>query len=243
MAITFIQGATAPIISGSPLSATFPSDVTAGNTIIVVIAHNYLGCSPGATDCHDTLDNLYTRHGTGQSPGANQFLWMYSAPVTTSGPCTATVSYGCGTCRWAYFAEFSGIAASPYDGSNVAVSTTNDAVSGEVTTTADGDLVLSAWSGVAAPSYTAGSGTIILATAIGSPTDPKDCLQMQIQSTAGAVAPTAQAVGIGSTYTGFGFTSAWKAAASGSAFVKTVTDSISASESLKRVTGKAEADT
>lgn len=239
MSITLVQSksTTAGATISSPLSATFNSAVTIGNTIIVAFSHNYINCSPNG--CTDNLGNVYTRYGSGQSAGGtSMFLWFYSAPVTVAGTCTPTITYACGSSRSAFWTEWSGISlTSPFDGSIDAANVTSPCSSGSLTTTTAGDLLLSFFNGVALPVWTGGSGQTVIGT-----NGMNDMCQFSIAGAAGSYSASASASGIGGVYKGFAYLGAWKAASSGTANNKSVSDSYSIAELLLRSTSKRPSD-
>jgi hypothetical protein len=91
LSITFVQSKTAPSI-GPATSQTllFSSNVTVGNNIVVQVA--VVGTTPAITSVTDSLGNTYTQQITRNPGGVRLDLW--SAPVTTGGSCTITVSTG-----------------------------------------------------------------------------------------------------------------------------------------------------
>lgn len=184
----YIQSAKFTSGSSSPSTAAYGTNVTAGNTLIVVINHGYNGCPPSLTD---TQGNTYTTAVNGTSPGAyTGFGYVFYTVASSSGANTVTATFGCSTLAYGLVMEYSGLAASPFDATanhrNALGSAGNPQTSGPVTTTADDDLVISFWRGVSAPTFTAGSGT-----PRGSWSPPDSFfLQDQNQSTAGSVDPT-----------------------------------------------------
>jgi hypothetical protein len=119
----------------------FPGNVTAGNAIIVMLSHTYLGCPPSITD---TQGNTYTSKGSQPSDGSSGNFWIFTAVAGSTGANTLTVSFGCGFAKHFLAVEASGMASDPFDVQGVLehVSTYGAAI----TTTEDGELILAMWS-------------------------------------------------------------------------------------------------
>lgn len=200
----------APVQSGAFGNGTtfvFPSNVTAGNHVCIVLTHSYLGCPPSFTD---SQGNTYTARTSGTlKPGVGQRFWVFTAPIASSAALTATIAMGCGNCDIGYAVEVSGLdATTPFDGVQVSTNTANPVNSGSVTTTVDGAYVAAIFFGTAGtPSFTPGSGY----------TEQYDSGGFEIvdiiQSTLGAINPDATASSNAADVVGY--TAAFKAAGGG----------------------------
>lgn len=141
--------------TGGTLS--FGSNVTSGNRVIVFVAHSYLGCAPTIAD---SLGSTFTKHvnGTAVSP---RFMHLWSAPLTSSGANTITVTFACGSVSGVYIAEVSGLdGTTPFGGSATNTSNSgNPVLAGSITPTVNGSYLL-AWyrNNGSLPSYTPMSG-------------------------------------------------------------------------------------
>lgn len=94
------------------VTIAFDSNVTVGNTIIVIGLHSYAGCPPSFTD---NLGNTYTARGSRLALNTEIFE-LFTAPVTTGGACTLTAAMSCGVFRALAIVEVSQIAAgNPFD--------------------------------------------------------------------------------------------------------------------------------
>ena len=178
------------------------SSVTVGNRIVLMLRWDYNACPPSVTD---NLGNSYTTHRSGTN------YWVFSAPVTTGGSCTMTVAAGCSQGQGVAW-ELSGIDATPYDGANKSTNAANDVVTGSITTTANGVMVLAMFQGgVGSPTYTPGAGfTEVFDGGSGIQA------QYQVQAVAGAINPSATASNNAADVVGF--VAAFKAAAASTFF-------------------------
>lgn len=136
MAITYVQAKETH--ATYPGNVTFDSNVTVGNTIFVYILHGYVGCLPSASD---NLGNTYTKDQSSTVGGFKLTCW--SAPVTTGGACTITLTAACSTYNGGAL-EYSGVktSASAFDTSNSNSSTSNPVTCGSITTAENNELVL-----------------------------------------------------------------------------------------------------
>lgn len=140
---TFVQNqAFGPFFCGS---LTYPSNVTVGNTLVIVLA-TAGGSGATVSSITDTRGNTFTSFFTKTGLFFGDFT-AYYAPVTTGGSDTITIN---GTSLTnnvnAELLEFSGISASPSDGGNGQNNFNKNAgdmsSSGSVTTSAGGDLMV-----------------------------------------------------------------------------------------------------
>jgi hypothetical protein len=81
---------------GTTIADTFASNVTAGNTICVrARIANAANASTLSMTCADNLGNTYTRQvQTGALPDDKTRIAFFTAPVTTGGACTVTMTVG-----------------------------------------------------------------------------------------------------------------------------------------------------
>lgn len=208
MAASVVQRATVQIGAwGTGTTFALPSNATAGNHVIVMLTHSYLGCPPS---CTDSQGNTYTARTSGTlQPSGSQRFWVFTAPVGSSAALTVTVSMSCGNCDIGYVAEVSGLdTTTPYEGAAVSTNTANPVNSGSVTTSVNGAYVAAIFFGTAGtPSFTPGSGFTERYDTLGL------MVEDQIQSTAGAINPDATASSNANTVNGY--TAAFKATAGG----------------------------
>lgn len=119
----------------------FGSNTVAGNAIVVMLTHSYLGCPPSLTD---SQGNTYTSKGANPTPGSGR-LWVFTAVAGSSAACTITVSMACGNAFLFFACEVSGLQSDPFDGENVASDASSPYETGSVTPTADGALLMAMW--------------------------------------------------------------------------------------------------
>lgn len=203
MAWAYVQGKISTTVS-SPNAMAFTSNVTVGNTIIVVGTHSYTGCTP---TCADSLGNTYTARGSKPRPTGGQDFIIFTAPVTTGGSCTVTLTYACGNMKIAGILEYSGINSSPYDTQAVNRSTANDATTGSMTTATDNELVISLWTSDLVLTITPVGATTRLTSSNGY------AIHDQNKDTAGSINPSSTYSTINGTYPGWGYGAAFKEAA------------------------------
>lgn len=94
-----VQGPLSASTSSNPssFSKAFSSNVTSGNTVLVMVqAAQGVSVTSSTATCADGLGNTYTLDVSGATPasGANEIKWwIFSAPVTTGGACTPNVTF------------------------------------------------------------------------------------------------------------------------------------------------------
>ncbi|HEY6271777.1 MAG TPA: hypothetical protein VIX19_07275, partial [Terriglobales bacterium] len=145
----FVQGADLTNDTGSAtISQTFPSAVTAGNTILVAVSWGD-NAAPSIS-ASDTLGNSYSLATTEWDSANNQGLSIFYSPNILAGADTVTVNFGqSDEYRRIIVSEYSGIAAAnPLDATAVNLAggsrAANGATSTTGTTTSAGDLVFGA---------------------------------------------------------------------------------------------------
>ncbi len=182
----------------------FPSNLNAGNTIVVGMAHSYLGCPPSISD---SQGNTYTKHVNGTQPSGGDYFYVWTAPVGSSAANTITMTMACGSSRFACAWEVSGLTATPFDVSNVSANSANPVVAGALTTTTNGAFIF-------AMMRDNGGGAF---TPMASWTERLDStghfVEDFIQTTAGSITPEATASGTPSNVVGY--TAAFKATSGG----------------------------
>lgn len=206
MAWAYVQGAAtiANYVSGTGLA--YPSNVTAGNTLILVFLHNYFGCPVAVAD---TQGNTYTKVVDRQRPSTfGEYISVWTGVANATGANTVTPTYSCGAGTFGYITEYSGLTVSPFDVFASATNSVNPCLAGAVTTTAANDLVISCFTANFGESFSALSGTRRLTTAGGT----QSTLQDQNQVAAGSVTPSATAFAVTGTYQVRGWTIAFKQA-------------------------------
>jgi hypothetical protein len=211
---TFIQGVSSPRTS-YPLTLVLPNPVTVGNRIIVLFLHSYAGCVPSVAD---SLGNgsggQYGRDGAQLNISGGGHFNVFSAPVTTGGSCTITVSAACGAMLVGFCIEVSGLDASPFDDQQGNLNSTTSCDAGTITTTAADDYVLALFAAGATgnQSFTPTGGATTLLTISGD----GSILQAQTQAAAGSVTPTATGSGSSfATYPAAAGSVAYKVASTG----------------------------
>lgn len=179
LSINYVQGRAAVSGAGAPsYTVALPQNITAGNTIVGLMVWSYAGCPPTATD---TQGNVFTR--TGISTSGSEMFYVFTAPVSVSGPDTITITAGCGNSRATFFAEYSGMASNPLDKMSTQLNSANPVSSGNVTTTANGELIAGMFVVSAGGyTYTSPPGTDQRLVSSGN-----DIFQDQIQATAGVI--------------------------------------------------------
>lgn len=203
MGIAYVQGVSdnaAPSVSPTVLS--MPGNCTFGNTIIVIQIHSYLGCPPSVTD---SQGNTYTSQGTHPTPSANDYLWIFTAPVGSTAANTITITSSCGTAKTTFALEYSGVDANPYDQENVASSTTTSATSGSVTTSTANQLILGVFRDPVAYTFTSTGGATTRLT-----NNQNNIVQDQILAAPGTIASTATSSGGSPSYPNYGFVATFK---------------------------------
>ena len=158
MALTLVQSKHKTVGTGDPATATFDSNVTAGNLIDVVCGWTSPGDEAPGT-CTDGLSNTYTEitncrirdAGNGQSMGA------FYAKNITGGACTVSVDFpGSASNTHLTITEWSGgDTTAPLDQSTGQVqSGTSAPSSSAITPGANGELILSSMQDVSVGSVT-----------------------------------------------------------------------------------------
>ena len=172
--------------SVSSLTITPDSNVTLGNTLIVVVTDNY-GVINQVSSMTDNLGNTYTRM-TSNTDGSFVDGEIWYTPVVHAGACTITVNFSHSVNCGLLVAEHSGLTASPYDVSASAYQasgTSHD--SGATATTAQADeLVVGACvSNDTTGTLSAGSGYSDLVQAVNGTTGTLIGIQSKVVSAIG----------------------------------------------------------
>lgn len=170
-------------------SLAFPANNTAGNWIAVCIRAGKAG---QVISVSDSRGNTYHQAVLFNMTVDSDTLGVFYAENIAGGANTITVSdtISTGTLRFAIF-EYSGIASSnSLDGSAAAQGVSPAPNSGNVPTTANGDLVLGTILTANPATFTAGSGFLIEATAPAEP-NSKVMVEDGVQSLAGPVSAAA----------------------------------------------------
>jgi hypothetical protein len=185
-------------------SVSFGAAVTSGNAYVGTATYSQNSGADCFASLVDDKGNAPTVVAKLSDTAATQFVLLFHIENVTNGPTTVTISFtttACGTGGGAAFvslaiAEFSGVATtSAIDGSTSQVfagsTTTNAVTSGNITTTANGDLIYSAFydENVGGATFTAGTGFTALDINPSSGTFPFGH-EWQVQSTAGSIAGT-----------------------------------------------------
>ncbi len=171
--------------SSTSKAHVFGSNVTAGNQIAVAFYHSYPGCAPTVTD---SRGNTYTnRVSASVVEDTNRYLWVFTAPVGSSGACTVTIAFACGNISNCFVGEVSGLhVTAPYTTHATKNNTTNPVDSGAVTTVETDSLIVCLFfCDPGGPSYTPGTGYTELIENGGRQ------VQYKIESTTGSVTPQA----------------------------------------------------
>lgn len=176
--------------------------VTSGNLLV----RGYISLNGGAQTPSnaDTATNTWTAVSGSPAQDATNTstMAMWWAIANSSTSITSTVTTTGTTFNGSFIAEYSCIAASPADGANKATNAsgttaTDNIATGSVTTTVDGDLVVSFVANVTTLTdglmYTQGTGWTRRDTASFDPGDESNVVfafEDKFQSTAGAINPT-----------------------------------------------------
>lgn len=144
MAAAFVQAKVAAYVAISNGSTfSFTSNVTVGNTIIVMGVHSYAACVPSITGGVDNLGNVYTHRGSSLPVNGGTFE-TWTAPVVTGGACTITFSMVCSSFSTLAIIEVSGLAAGNcYDQEAITYNGTDSTPSsaGSITPTQNGEYI------------------------------------------------------------------------------------------------------
>jgi hypothetical protein len=97
---SLVQGTGSTVGTATTCAATFPQNVTANN-LMVVMMHII---SPGTVSIADSHSNTYTQQTTSTSGTDNAQIW--TAPVTTGGSNTVTVTLGANTNAEIFIGEY-----------------------------------------------------------------------------------------------------------------------------------------
>ena len=204
MAVSVIQGTVAVPSSTPGSTLMFPSNVTAGNFLIVFITWVYAGCPPSVSD---SQGNSYTQLTSGS-------YYTFIATAGSTGANTVTLHAGCSQSLYFSICEVSGLAVSPYDAaSSLVLNGSSTSLTATVTSSAAGDLCLGVFynhSGVSY-TYTATGSTVAIAGGGGS---NMGMLCYGIFPIAGSCTLTATASAASANYPNASFVVAFKAAAS-----------------------------
>lgn len=152
----FVYAATGTLVPGqknnttgnTTINLSFPGNVTAGNTIIVV-PRKCCTATPSITDIHDALGNPLSSHlavGPIRGNPGNATLWVYYADNIIGGTTDqVTVTFSSADGAGLSIYEVSGLnSAGSLDQVSSAVSGSGTPTGGSVTTTVAGGFVLSA---------------------------------------------------------------------------------------------------
>jgi len=198
MAIAFVQGKLASGTSAtvSSRSVTLTNPVTSGNMVCGQFAcfnpTNGLGVTVSVTD--DKLNSYAVDFRGDESNPLAEVIAHFSLPNITNGPQTITASISSGTAQYASLIadEFSGVAtSSPLDGHTftITASTTSPMSSGNITPSANGDLIYGSYVNFTNWGMMAGSGFVITEQEP-TPGNASVGCEYLIQGTAAAIAAT-----------------------------------------------------
>jgi len=193
--------------NGSTLA--YPSNVTAGNTLIFMVSW-YYGCFPTITD---SQSNTWTRKSLTILSG--QGYGVFTAVAGSSAACTLTFAAGCGNDDLNVLAEVSGLASNPFDVVSTPTKSTSSPVvsAGALTPSVNGEYIIALFSKNGPTTYTVASPfTLEQTTSTGNPMAFED----YIQPTAGSITPTINATGVSASYFALGFAASFKPAATAS---------------------------
>lgn len=160
MAIAYVQSANGQAFSGTTVAATFGSNVTAGNLIVITLYAN-----KGLTSIADTLTHTYST-ATANTDGSTYVFGCYYVANISGGANTVTATLTAAhTFALMTVQEYSGAAtSSPLDQATFAFQATpgtgaNAITTGNVTTTTDGQLIFGAAGSTEANTATVSAGT------------------------------------------------------------------------------------
>jgi len=173
----------ASLSNGSTIA--FDSNITSGNTIVVLGLHSYAGCPPSLSD---GLGNTYSPKGT--RPSLNtEIVEIFTAPITVGGACTVTTAMSCGLFRNFAMAEVSGLKADPFDQQNGTynASASSPFAAGSITPAEAGEYIFALFSsGGSGRDLSDGGGAGL--TERGNNTN-NDCTILDKTHTSGAINP------------------------------------------------------
>lgn len=140
MPISLVQSASKQVTGASSTTISLPSNVTAGNCVVVFSA-SWFNNSSTVTD---GLSNSYTSLVTGDNGGVSPFVRILAAYNASGGALTATVNFTGSADASIIIAEFSGVAAATAsESANTATGTSaSPTVSTSATTTDAGDVIV-----------------------------------------------------------------------------------------------------
>lgn len=163
-------GSSAP---SSPQSAAFSSNVTSGNFIVVFTRCGAVGVTASVSD---TLTLTYTHQSGGSNVSQDPGIETFTAPVTSSGADTVSVSWSASNAfSWFRAIEVTGQASvSPVDAIDVIASGggVTSLVSNAITTTTAGIILVAAAQNNFVNPYTAGTDFTIISGTEGDGTNP-----------------------------------------------------------------------
>jgi RHS repeat-associated protein len=182
--ISLVQHASTDAGTAASASLTFTSNNTAGNFIAVCIRAGHISESFSVMD---SLGNTYRQAVAFSETVNGNTLGIFYAENTAGGSNTVTVNISTSSTLRFIILEYSGIAlANSIDENTAAQGTSTSPNSGSMTTTTNGDLLLSAILSAGSATFTAGSGYTLEESIPASP-NTKLIAEDQIQTTAGAV--------------------------------------------------------
>lgn len=191
----FVQAAGLPSSGGALTSVAYPSNVTAGNLLVVALGSLALDGVTGTVAVSDTLGSSWAAISAYEQAQNTYGVVLFSALATGSGPDTVTASYNASTGALSRMvvAEFSG--AVTFDQRTAANGLTYPLDAGPLAITQAAEMLVG-WSVSVNGSFTPGAGWTVAATS------SNDALEYQITTVTGTYHPT---------WPGDGNTSQWTA--------------------------------
>jgi hypothetical protein len=183
---TLVQNPTAANGSGTTVAKAFGSNVTGGNTLVAFATTDH-----NTTHTFSSTGDVWQTIGTFFETGAGQSISIGVCFNASSGAKTVTATFGTtGTFNGIIIAEFSNVPAYSLPDVNTPgqhVTSGNPVTDASMTTTADGDLIVSVTiMDAGGVTVTAGTGFTLLTQ------DTTDLMsaEFETQSSAGSIAPT-----------------------------------------------------
>lgn len=199
--------------SSSPTTLTFPSNITAGSVIGVMILHSYVATPPAAVD---TLGNVYTKRDAQLLPNpgngnAGGYTYVFTATSILGGANTVTLTWAAGTGRGAVAFEMTGTPSNPYDTQNVGMNSSSPVNGGSVTPAVNGSLIVGLFQRTGLASF--GGATVnTFFTSIFNDVTDGGSIAYGIQTTATTVTPSINATA-SAGYPVYGFTAVFSPSA------------------------------
>jgi hypothetical protein len=157
MAVAILQHKSGVQATAGSIAVTFTSNVTAGNTIIVLAGGQ---TSSETLSVTDDSSNTYSNTSVFDQTGHRLEVFWVTNPTLTINPPTITLHATASIFMDLNIREYSGLAASPADGSagTTTITAINPEITDDLTTTGTSDLLVAVFMDGGAASNSGGSG-------------------------------------------------------------------------------------